>query len=264
MDCFTPLGGQLRDSNTTSIAEKTVRSTPSVSTLPLLRADGSEDKRYYLQLDGLRGLAVSAPMFRAAMGGRANILLPGCLDALAGGAILALYSSTSGLNSIRRTAMWMAALGGSVWIVLYSLDHAATLPVAQAARTGCFCGVVGVVADGVGGVAGRFLSSRPMQFVGRISYGIYLYHLIVAGVGFNVFARIIPGLSIDSPRLIVVAVYALCTITFSIVSWRIVETFFNGLNTRFTLHRANQAAVIDGRIPVGGRTRSFLRFSKNV
>jgi hypothetical protein len=39
--------------------------------------------------------------------------------------------------------------------------------------------LVGKTAEGFGGLAGRLLSLRPLQYVGKISYGIYLYHLFV-------------------------------------------------------------------------------------
>jgi peptidoglycan/LPS O-acetylase OafA/YrhL len=34
----------------------------------------------------------------------------------------------------------------------------------------------------LGGVAGRFLSNLAVVYLGRISYGVYLYHVIVPGL----------------------------------------------------------------------------------
>ena len=39
---------------------------------------------------------------------------------------------------------------------------------------------------GVGGRAGRVLAARPLRFVGEVSYGVFLYHLIVLDVVFRV------------------------------------------------------------------------------
>lgn len=42
-------------------------------------------------------------------------------------------------------------------------------------------GVVHHGALGIGGFHGRILSSRPLRYIGQISYGIYVYHITVFG-----------------------------------------------------------------------------------
>lgn len=70
------------------------------------------------------------------------------------------------------------------------------------------------------GPAGRFLQSRPLVFVGLISYSLYLWHWPII-----VFSREVAGrqLSLLQGSLIVIASLVLATI-----SWRFVEQPFRG------------------------------------
>ena len=47
--------------------------------------------------------------------------------------------------------------------------------------------LVGWGARGMGGLAGKFLSWRPLVYIGKISYGIYLYHAFMPVVLPRVF-----------------------------------------------------------------------------
>jgi len=119
-------------------------------------------------------------------------LLPfGCVDTLLLGALLALcWHEPARLDGVRRgvRAFGVAvalpavalhlALGpvpaGSPWFVL-----AAMLELAL--KGAAFFALIDAAARGFGGPIGRALSSRPMRFIGQISYGIYLLHTFVQG-----------------------------------------------------------------------------------
>ncbi len=119
-------------------------------------------------------------------------LLPfGCADTLLLGALLALcWHEPARFDRLRRGVRIFAglvalpavvlhlALGPvpvtSPWFVLASALHLAL--------TGTvFFAVIDDAARGLGGPLGRLLASRPMRFVGQISYGIYLLHTFVQG-----------------------------------------------------------------------------------
>jgi peptidoglycan/LPS O-acetylase OafA/YrhL len=133
----------------------------------------------------------SAPVFRLvvylltgnAVGGA---LTPACLDTLGAGALLALLQHRRGLVATGRVAthcLWSALAG---FAVLWSLQLAGCLPhAADLALGGAFVSLAGVwavnrAAVGFGGVVGAILSSRPVVYLGSISYGIYVWHNFIA------------------------------------------------------------------------------------
>lgn len=62
------------------------------------------------------------------------------------------------------------------------------------------------------------LSSRPMLFLGKISYSLYLTHAILIGG----FVALLPKLGLTSP-LAIAAVSLITSVAFAIAFWRIVE-----------------------------------------
>ena len=117
-----------------------------------------------------------SPLLRLAIGGPMNSVLPiSCLDALGAGALLALPQTAHAIRSIGASAgppLLMAGLlaqrllASSIAIEIV-LDLGVTLVAAA---------VIGRAAAGFSGAAGVVLRSRPMRYVGSISYGSYLLH----------------------------------------------------------------------------------------
>ena len=119
-------------------------------------------------------------------------LLPfGCADTLLLGALLALcWHEPARFDGVRRGVRAFAGLGALPAMALYLA--LGPVPVAspwfvlaaalQLALTGTvFFAVIDAAARGLGGPLGRLLASRPMRFLGQISYGIYLLHTFVQG-----------------------------------------------------------------------------------
>lgn len=90
-----------------------------------------------------------------------------------------------------------------------------------------------VLATGMGGLVGRLLHSPPLQFLGRISYSIYLVHalvLLLAGTLLEiVLVRPVPGLRaaaegllVDTPGLLLAGILA-AVVALSALTWRFVE-----------------------------------------
>jgi peptidoglycan/LPS O-acetylase OafA/YrhL len=108
------------------------------------------------------------------------------LDALGAGSLLALVCGglvpSSGV--VRWLRRWALPGGVAVLAVIKLLYSSAgfTVPdhVLYGSATACvFAWVVAGASHGFTGIAGRFLQLRPLVWLGRISYGIYVYHLFM-------------------------------------------------------------------------------------
>lgn len=119
-------------------------------------------------------------------------LLPfGCADTLLLGALLALcWHEPARLDTlrlrVRRFGVLVALPAAALYLALGPAPAgtpgfvlASTL---QLALYGAgFFALIDAAARGFGGALGRLLASRPMRFLGQISYGIYLLHTFVQG-----------------------------------------------------------------------------------
>ena len=99
-------------------------------------------------------------------------------------------------------------------------------------EAGAFVVLVARTATGFEGCVGRFLSLPGLVFAGRISYGLYIYHILVA----MLFDRWLPSpmrwlLTIPSMRLIVLGT---ATLVVAALSWRVLEQPVNRLRGRKT------------------------------
>src|SRR4029077_6929901 len=95
--------------------------------------------------------------------------------------------------------------------------------------------LVARTATGLNGNIARFLSNPALVFAGRISYGLYIYHILVA----MVFHRWLPSqmrflITVPSLRLVV---FGIATLFTAALSWRFLEQPINRLRGE----RARQA-----------------------
>ena len=103
-------------------------------------------------------------------------------------------------------------------------------------EAGAFVVLVARTASGFHGYIARFLTLPGLVFAGRISYGLYIYHILVA----MLFQRWLPQpmqwlLTIPSARLIVLGT---ATLVVAAVSWQLLEqpvNRFRGKKTRAAL-----------------------------
>ena len=91
--------------------------------------------------------------------------------------------------------------------------------------------LVAKTAEGFGGLTGRLLSLRPLQYVGKISYGIYLYHLFALQVFWKLLrVAHLPPLD-NGPVLFLIV--TLMTVAMAALSWKFLEQPLNGLKRHF-------------------------------
>jgi peptidoglycan/LPS O-acetylase OafA/YrhL len=184
-----------------------------------------------------------APVYRVVMGlvdpenALAFVLTIGCLDALGIGALLA-YAQRNGDDSRRGAGRRLLCIGLSSWAGIETLNrlHLAPGPLLHLQPTflDMFFGwVVLTAARGFKGWFGRFLRWSPMAYLGKISYGLYVFHnLMIYGLVFAVS-------NLHAPALIVNVAWVRClgllvlTISAAAVSWHFFERPLNDLKRYF-------------------------------
>jgi peptidoglycan/LPS O-acetylase OafA/YrhL len=98
---------------------------------------------------------------------------------------------------------------------------------------------------GFGGPLKKVLEWRPLTYLGEISYGLYVYHLMILEAGLAL-AKAVPALSalIGPPGFQRFAVNLVITVIVASVSWRYFEKPLNDLKRYFTNARQERKAVL--------------------
>lgn len=186
------------------------------------------------------------PMFRilcVAIGSSEDIkmqlLIPGCLDCLGLGALLAFYNYNRDKSENKKLlcncGFW---IGGTLSFALILarpyLDPGVRLVIPDLINGLFLVWVVDQAARGFGDIVGMILEFKPLVYLGKISYGIYIYHSFVAAV-------IVPkslsyfGLSYPSSIRIQFAINALITVIVAMLSWHYIEQPFNNFKRYFKI-----------------------------
>src|SRR4051812_32344956 len=152
----------------------------------------------------------------------------GSLDSLAAGAALGWYGGRLKPSRIgwplALISLWMLTVAA----VLRNTDPSELKSVlVEPLEAGAFVILVARTATGFDGIVARFLTNSALVFAGRISYGLYIYHVLVA----MILARWLPAplrfiITIPSLRLVVFGIVTLFT---AALSWRLLEQPINRL-----------------------------------
>ena len=176
---------------------------------------------------------------------QSGVLTPACLDALGLGALLGLTWHEAGPED---GTPWIARSGLAFGVPLAALvvaadaglrfhEHASAplirdvlLVVKQPLVCWAFVWVVDAAARGFRGLTGRVLLARPVQYAGKISYGLYLYHAPMA----DVVAMGARALSIPQPTGTMGFVLKVgLSVGVAALSWKFVEAPVVALKKRF-------------------------------
>lgn len=119
-----------------------------------------------------------------------SILTPACFDSLGLGALLAFIEHDERLIRYRAGILRVALIAGSAIILLQIIAYLAARDLwlwvfwasAYAGVSLVFMWVVGRAAEGFNGRLGEVMEWAPLLYVGKISYGIYLYHNFMPGL----------------------------------------------------------------------------------
>ena len=184
----------------------------------------------------------------------ARWVLPfGSLDSLAAGAALGWCGGRLRASRGGWVLAWLCLSMLTVAAVLRNGDPTKLKSVlVEPLEAGAFVILVARTATGFDGNIARFLSNAGLVFAGRISYGLYIYHILVA----MVVNRWLPSqmrflITIPSLRLVV---FGIVTLFVAALSWRLLEQPINRLRAEKT--RQALGPIPDGSWEPPGVTRS--------
>jgi peptidoglycan/LPS O-acetylase OafA/YrhL len=157
------------------------------------------------------------------------ILTPSNLDTLGLGALLAYFVTYLPRSVVRlrwaSLALGIATFGAALVLKkLFNDNSIVSLSIGLITLW-----MVSMAADGFPGIIGRIISWAPIIYIGRISYGIYVYHYFVPIVMRPVFDR----MGIGEGNVVFAAICFVITIIIASLSWFLMEKPINELKDRF-------------------------------
>jgi peptidoglycan/LPS O-acetylase OafA/YrhL len=171
-----------------------------------------------------------------------HLVLQGCMDALGLGALLAIVSSrdnTAGLGA-HRLSLQASLIGAPLFFFAqgfrYQVGLTATDRLAYRIPGDLGLALLSMsmvyLATSTGSSPMRsFLELAPVRFIGRISYGIYLYHLFLIPIGRLVAERLEVSELRRGPRMFLL--YGGISVALAVVSWYAIEAPINRQKRRF-------------------------------
>jgi len=179
-----------------------------------------------------------------------NVLPFSSLDSLAGGALLAILHRRSIQGGVS-SALTKWIVGGCIACGIAYIFLRMAVPVSESMQsTGVFiartllapglCAVVWYTAKGIKGRIGEMLQWEPVAYVGRISYGLYVFHFFIPGITAWIFHRfdflIWERFGVGTYLLVNIVVL----LTLSALSWHFFESRINALKKFFPYtHNSN-------------------------
>jgi peptidoglycan/LPS O-acetylase OafA/YrhL len=157
------------------------------------------------------------------------------LDLLGAGALLAWVNYQNPSHHYRNYSLCKLGLwiGTPLYFILHPLNHSGygdhlTLTIAQLGLAGGCVWFVQRAARGFTGVVGRIFESKPVIQVGKLSYGIYVYHMFAPFALYRFFR--LPY--IEEP-LLRFPVSILITLLAAALSWKFIEQPILGFKKYF-------------------------------
>jgi peptidoglycan/LPS O-acetylase OafA/YrhL len=214
----------------------------------------------------LVGLICLAPIYRLSVsfhhlqhdpGFTSFGLLVGVLDSLGLGALLAIAAHADPgrerlQRALTRFVLPAGALGyATLWIVgRYPLGRGAWqawVVLGDTAAALVFCWLVGSASRGFGGRFGRLLEWKPIAYLGKISYGIYIFHYLVP-IAFGAIAKQL-GISYHDIGFVNFVASSLVTFAVAALSWHLLESPINGLKRHFRYDNDRDTHPVTSVVP---------------
>jgi peptidoglycan/LPS O-acetylase OafA/YrhL len=142
-------------------------------------------------LKALLVIIASAPVYRYFCGiyhvnrVATAVMTNGNLDLLALGALLAYMKMhvADRLHAFTRYCLLIGIAGYLISVVASSIYPGGANAIFTRTFEGMFtCWFVNKAADGFGGIFGRVMAFKPLLHIGKISYGLYLYHFFIPNI----------------------------------------------------------------------------------
>jgi peptidoglycan/LPS O-acetylase OafA/YrhL len=84
-----------------------------------------------------------------------------------------------------------------------------------------FCWIIYKASNGFTGIVGKVMEFRPLLYIGKISYGIYLYHYFVPSIISDHFKQL--DAIINNSTELQALTYSITTIIIATASWHLIE-----------------------------------------
>ncbi|HTJ14902.1 MAG TPA: acyltransferase [Dinghuibacter sp.] len=162
------------------------------------------------------------------------ILTPSCMDSFAFGGLLAIQQYYRKTRTRLLATIFLAWL--PVWIILIVTRQQLILVAID--RVFASIGTMALIdgaSRGFNNGFGKFLQHKVVTYLGKISYGIYLYHLLLPYVFWKIYNAHIhwaPQILVNPAVLLVW--YFLLTVAFASVSWYLLEQPLSKLKKYFS------------------------------
>lgn len=172
-----------------------------------------------------------------------NSLLFANLDTLGIGALLAWLRVSAGDGpAFRQRLQWAASAAAGVALLLQFVPDSAWFAVLHRVALAILCAFLVLrCVEGLTGPAGQALTWRPLVYVGKVSYGVYVFHMFAPDiVGKLLTFAGLPHSGYRTPGGI--ALMFLVTFCLAAISWRFFEAPLNRLKSHFpyTVRKANR------------------------
>lgn len=177
------------------------------------------------------GLALNVPSHSVRM------MMPAQLDTLGIGALLASLRWQYGIaGPAARLAHWGLRCGAPTAAVCLVLVAVGILPgvtevLLDLGLALVFVWLVARTSNGFDGRVGSFLQWAPLCFIGRISYGIYVYHFNVPGLVRGVARH--AGLPLPTSEVTHFLLCAILSIAIASISYHTMERYVGRLKSRY-------------------------------
>lgn len=160
------------------------------------------------------------------------------LDSLGSGALLAVATRWLPVESTvwrywRQIAVPIAVAAYLALLVMlhYHVSPTAYFVLSDLVVALIFCWLVQTAGQGFRGVVGACLEARPLVFLGKISYGLYVYHAFAPLVCLYALSRIgIPYHAGSFPSFVLSSIV---TVAIAVLSWKLYEQPINNLKRYF-------------------------------
>lgn len=175
-------------------------------------------------------------------------LTPACLDALAVGGLLAWRKDTAGSAGLRQLGWWcfgvgVAGLGFSLALLGRIIDPEAAHRIGHTFLVIAYGGIVAGAAEGFRGPIGAILLFKPLQYLGKISYGIYVFHYFAPIVLFRITQALgVAPLPEEAPLTLLA--YTCFSLAAAALSWHCYEHPLNEQKRRFPYPARRAPAVV--------------------
>jgi peptidoglycan/LPS O-acetylase OafA/YrhL len=164
-------------------------------------------------------------------------LTPSCVDALAVGGLLAYAQHYRAALDLRRLS-WVLATVGLAGLLVCVLVLPRLIGRNDAHHVGhtflvIFYGaVVGQAAIGFGSVPGRLLTFAPIRYMGKISYGLYVFHYL-APAAISSFVKWFDWSAAVQKPTVALPAYTAFTLIAAMLSWHFYEWPINKFKRNF-------------------------------